>query len=166
MELRIGARVRVRSATGGYLDRRACSQVEPGHLFPVVWVCREEEWVDAEKEGRTPGSVPWPAEDVWGGMSDETEPLRDAIRRLHGCESRWLEAVAVTETFEGRTVWSGTVQVFDLEGHPEATRCYAWSHVTDEGKTRYVAVLHVPPVDSPETAVRAAIVQEFRSSTE
>jgi hypothetical protein len=56
------------------------------------------------------------------------------------------------------------VDTFDLEGHPEATRCYAWSHITHEGKTRYVAVLHVPPVDSPQAAVRAAIVQEHREA--
>ncbi len=69
----------------------------------------------------------------------------------------------VKETFQGRTVWEGIVQVFDLIGHPEATRCYAWSHETDEGKRRYVAVLHKPPVDSPEKAVQAAIIQESRS---
>ena len=98
--------------------------------------------------------------------SGSKQALRDAIRRLHGCEPTWVESAPVRETFEGDVVWEGLVDVFDLEGHPETTRCYAWSHVTNEGKTRYVAVLHVPPVDSPQAAVRAAIVQEFRTSTE
>lgn len=102
--------------------------------------------------------------DAWSQerLSDLLEHLEGAIRRLHGAKAIWVEAVSVTETYEGETVWEGVVQVFDLEGHPAASRCYAWSHVTDEGKKRYVAVLHVPPVDSPQAAVRAAVVQEFR----
>lgn len=85
-------------------------------------------------------------------------------RHLHGCDSRWVEAVPVKEVFEGRTVWKGVVQVFDLIGHPTAKRCYAWSYETDEGKTRYVAVLHQGPVDSPRKAVQAAIVSDYRGA--
>ena len=89
------------------------------------------------------------------------EALRQAIRDLHGCDSTHVESVPVTETFQGQTVWDGTVDVFDLEGHPTATRCYAWSHALDDSeKRRYVAVLHEGPVDSPQAAVRAAIVEE------
>ena len=99
-------------------------------------------------------------------LSELQEHLEEAILRLHGADATWVEAVAVTETYEGETAWEGVVQVFDLEGHPEASKCYAWSHVTDDGKTRYVAVLHVSPVDSPQAAVRASIVQEFRSDGE
>ena len=87
--------------------------------------------------------------------------LRPAIRRTHGCDSKWVAAVPVSERYGGRVVWDGEVQVFDLIGHPTATRCYAWSHQTNDGKTRYVAVLHEGPVDSPQAAVRAAIVAEF-----
>ncbi len=71
----------------------------------------------------------------------------------------------MTETFQGEAVWDGTVEVFDLEGHPTATRCYAWSHAVDGSeKRRYVAVLHEGPVDSPEAAVRAAIVQKYHDA--
>jgi hypothetical protein len=50
---------------------------------------------------------------------------------------------------------------FDLHGHPKTHRVYAWAHETDLGDKRNVTVLHIPPAVSPETAVRAAIVQEF-----
>jgi hypothetical protein len=91
------------------------------------------------------------------------QALREAIRNLHGCESTWIESVPAKETFEGQTVWEGTVQVFDLVGHPTAKRCYAWSYETGEGgKRRFIAVLHQGPVDSPQAAVRAAIVQDSR----
>lgn len=94
-------------------------------------------------------------------LSERFQDLREAIIRLHGADATWIESVPVRETFEGEVVWEGEVQVFDLEDHPEATRCYAWSHVSDQGKQRFVTVLHVPPVDSPQAAVRAAIVRDF-----
>jgi hypothetical protein len=87
--------------------------------------------------------------------------LIDVIRRLHGCEAEYVETVPVTESFRGQTVWQGDVEVFNIRGHPVAKRAYAWSHETDKGK-RYVAVLELPPVDSPEKAVRAAIVEEAK----
>lgn len=86
--------------------------------------------------------------------------LHDAIRHLHGCEATFVESVPVRETFQGATVWEGEVQVFDLTGHPTASRCYAWSHATEGAKRRYVAVLHVPPVDDPRMAVRASVVAD------
>ena len=85
------------------------------------------------------------------------------MRDLHSCDSTWVESVSVTETFQGQTVWDGTVEVFDLIDHPTASRCYAWSHGLDDSeKRRYVAVLHEGPVASPQAAVKAAIVQGHR----
>ena len=90
--------------------------------------------------------------------------LKDAIRRLHGCEAEHVETVPVKEVFQGQTVWEGEVEVFDLHSHPEASRVYAWSHETEDADRpkRHVTVLHIPPVVSPQTAVRAAIIQEYR----
>jgi hypothetical protein len=94
------------------------------------------------------------------------EELRDVIKRLHGVESRHVESVPIKESFQGKTVWEGIVEVFELIGHPKATRAYAWSHDTDNPKKprRHVTVLHIEPVISPLLAVRAAIVQEFRAN--
>ena len=90
------------------------------------------------------------------------EELQSVIRNLHGVESRHVESVSVKETFPGKTVWEGIVEVFDLHGHPKAPRVYAWSHDIDGPKKRHVTVLHVAPITSAVEAVRAAIVQEFR----
>lgn len=87
------------------------------------------------------------------------EALRDAIRHMHGLEGRWIESVPVHETFEGRTVWEGEVQVFEVE-HPKATRCYAWSYATTGAKRRFMAVLGMGPVKSAADAVRAAIAAD------
>ena len=88
----------------------------------------------------------------------------DAIRNLHGCDSRHVTSVPITETFQGETVWDGTVEVFDLIDHPTTTRAYAWAHAVDDGsdRRRFVAVLREGRVDSPRAAVQAAIVQESR----
>jgi len=75
-----------------------------------------------------------------------------------------MERLDVVEKFGEKTVWSGVVSVFALTGHPQATKCYAWSSpIEGSTKRRYYAVLHISPVDSPEKAVRAAIVQDTRT---
>jgi hypothetical protein len=100
------------------------------------------------------------------GMNEDpagTEALREAIRNLNGVDSTWVEAVPVKESFQGKTVWEGAVQVFELVGHPTAKRAFAWSFATEGTKRRFVAVLQTGPATSPETAVRAAIVAEERA---
>jgi hypothetical protein len=93
------------------------------------------------------------------------EELRGVIRRLHGVEATHVESVPVKETFQGKTVWEGVVEVFELIGHPKAPKVYAWAHDTGDPRQprRRVTVLHTPPVTSAALAVRAAIVEEFRS---
>jgi hypothetical protein len=75
------------------------------------------------------------------------QELKDVIRSLHKAEANHIESVPVRETFEGKTVWDGVVEVFELIGHPRATRVYAWAHDTDypEQPRRHVTVLHNPP---------------------
>jgi hypothetical protein len=93
------------------------------------------------------------------------EELRDVIKRLHGVESSHVESVPIKEMFQGKIVWEGIVEVFDLHGHAKAPKAYAWSYRTDNPKKpRHVTVLHLGPVISPLLAVRAAIVQEFRDA--
>jgi hypothetical protein len=64
-------------------------------------------------------------------------------------------------------VWEGVVHVFDLEGHPKATRAYAWSSpIEGSTKRRFFAVLHMGPTKSPVDAVRAAIVAEHKANAQ
>lgn len=94
------------------------------------------------------------------------ERLRLVISHLHGADSKHLESVPVHELFRGQTVWQGTVEVFSLVNHPKAKKCYAWSHADgkDDKGERMVAVLEIPPVVSPETAVKVAIAAEVKRS--
>ena len=80
---------------------------------------------------------------------------------MHGCESRFVVSKPVREMFQGQTAWEGIVSQFDLIDHPKAKTCYAWTY-RDGEKMRALAVLELPPVDSPETAVKVAIAAEAR----
>ena len=90
--------------------------------------------------------------------------LCEAVERLHACRAAYAQTAAVRETFQGNTVWEGEVQVFALEGHPTASRCYAWEEPPEAegGKAKVYAVLDVPPVRSAADAVRASIVARHR----
>ena len=93
----------------------------------------------------------------------EITELKDAIRATHGRESLHVESVPVVEQSENRIAWQGVVEVFDLTGHPKAKRAYAWSYRDgDENKT--IAVLEVPPVDLPQSAVKVAIASKAKKS--
>jgi hypothetical protein len=90
------------------------------------------------------------------------QSLHDAIKAMHGCESRYVESVPIHEVFQGQTAWQGTVEVFDLMGHSQAKRVYAWQYEDDDKQAKTVAVLENPPVDSPQTAVKVAIAAKAR----
>jgi hypothetical protein len=88
------------------------------------------------------------------------EALQDAIRKTHGCASSFVESVKVTEIFKGQTVWDEEVEVFNLNGHNIAKQCYAWGYEPHPASMQYVAVLKLPPVDSPQKAVQAFILSQ------
>ncbi len=94
-------------------------------------------------------------------MNDD---LKQVVEKMHGCQAALMEDVAVVEKFGEKTAWSGMVSVFNLTGHPQAKKCYAWSSpIEGSTKRRYYAILHIPPIDSPEKAVRASIIHDHKS---
>ena len=97
-------------------------------------------------------------------LNDRMPDLRRAVEQLHNSQAIFSETAVVDEWFQGKPVWQGIVHIFELAGHPTATRCYAWSSPMEgSDKRRLFAVLHIPPITSAQDAVRAAIVQEYRS---
>jgi hypothetical protein len=96
----------------------------------------------------------------------DTVELQKAVERMHGGTATLAQSVPVRESFDGKLVWEGVVHIFDLAGHPTATRAYAWSSpIEGSTKRRFFAVLHTARVNSPIEAVRAAIVAEHRIRT-
>jgi hypothetical protein len=90
--------------------------------------------------------------------------LQLTIEHLHQCSATWRGFAPVIEIFRGQTLWKGNVEIFDLTGHSKAKRCYGWSHPenTDGTGERFVTVLEIPPVVSPETAVKMAIYSDIK----
>src|SRR6476620_4509505 len=89
------------------------------------------------------------------------EAMHIAIRQVHRCFCKHVESALVVLRIDGETVWDGTVEIFDLIGHPKAKRAYAWTHQSG-GQNTTVAVLELPPVYSPQTAIAAALAAEGR----
>ncbi|MFN2492568.1 MAG: hypothetical protein ABR501_06755 [Pyrinomonadaceae bacterium] len=98
-------------------------------------------------------------------MTDYILRLIQAIKRLYGCKATHVETVPVVEEFQGKVIWQGEVEVFDVR-HRQAKRAYAWAHAVskDDSGKKIVAVLEVPPVTSPQTAVKAAIMSEIKNA--
>ena len=90
-------------------------------------------------------------------MSERIEQLRQVVEKSWDCKARHVASRAIMEGFEGQVVWDGIVEVFDLEGHPKAKRCYAFYFVEDNGQKVIKTILGIPPVDSEVSAVRTAI---------
>ena len=92
-------------------------------------------------------------------MSEQIENIQKAVERHAGCRADACESNPVTEGYLDQIVWEGVVEVFDLDGHPKAKRAYGWQFW--EGKNaQYTVVLGIPPIDSPNAAVRASIAAE------
>lgn len=91
--------------------------------------------------------------------------LQELIQKMYGVQSMHIDSVRVTEVLEDNTVWDGMIEVFELHGHPRAPIVYAWAlNMNKPGMPKkYFAVLHLNLVDSPEAAVRAAIVPQRRT---
>ncbi len=86
-------------------------------------------------------------------MTYETE-LQASVERMYGGTATLAQSVPVRDTFDGKTVWEGVVHVFDLAGHPTATRAYAWSSpIEGSTKRRFFALLHTQRINSPLEAV-------------
>ena len=95
---------------------------------------------------------------------DYIERLKQINFHLHKADSEWVESVPVHEMFQGKTVWKGTVEVFNLRNHPKAKRAYGWSHKVESGNVseRFATVLEIPPADSPQKAVQVSVIHEMK----
>ena len=94
-------------------------------------------------------------------MSERIDKIRHAVETTQHCKARHVGYEMVIELFRDELAWDGIVDIFDLEGHPKAKRCYAWSFMQD-GEPQYTTVLEIPPVDSAETAVKIAIAAKSK----
>jgi hypothetical protein len=89
-------------------------------------------------------------------MTERIANIQRAVEKAAECPAKHLESSAVVEYFREQTIWEGIVEIFALEGHARAKRAYGWQTGAGANAT-FTAVLEIPPVISPNTAVRASI---------
>jgi hypothetical protein len=92
-----------------------------------------------------------------GCVSHQLENIHRAVEKAAGCPAKHVETVMAVEVFRDKVMWQGSVEVFDLVGHPKAKRAYGWQEGED-----FTSVLEIPPVDCPNAAVRTAIAAKAR----
>jgi hypothetical protein len=92
------------------------------------------------------------------------EHLQKAIKKTFGLDSKHVETLEVVESFRGQILFDGDVEVFDVTGHPDAKRCYAWAKDVETGSNSTV-VLERPPIKNALDAVRAALVTAHKRAT-
>jgi len=99
---------------------------------------------------------------------NNNQDLQRAIAKLHGAFGIHIASVPVSETLNDCEAWDGMVELFMLSGHPEAKTIYAWTdHASDpDTPSRHVTVLHLPPVDSPQAAVKVVMAGTRQSRAE
>lgn len=59
-----GMVLEARTAQGDWIRMRATGWPAPGRSFPVVWVCTEGDYAEAQATGEELRGIPWPLEDV------------------------------------------------------------------------------------------------------
>ena len=99
-------------------------------------------------------------------MSERIDAIKQAVEKTEKCRATHVESVVVRDKYEGETVWEGVVETFQLHEHPRAKRAYAWRRRQGSGEKRedeFTVVIGVPPINSAQDAVRAAIVALYRS---
>jgi hypothetical protein len=94
-------------------------------------------------------------------VNERLANIQKAVEKAAGCLAAHLESVAVIEGFRDQTIWQGVVEIFALQGHARAKRAYGWQ-TGDGADAQFTAVLEIPPVDSPNAAVKVAIAAKAR----
>jgi hypothetical protein len=89
-------------------------------------------------------------------VTERIEKLKRLVEFAYECRATHVKSSPVREIFNEQVVWEGVVETFEIEHHPTATCCYAF-RIMEDGGPKWMTVLKLPPVDSPITAVRAAI---------
>src|SRR5260221_12592296 len=91
------------------------------------------------------------------------ETLLMAIENRAKCGAVFLHSQPIKLSMDGKVVWKGKVEVFQLKGHAEAKLAFGWGFQNNENKMEYVTVIGVSPLDDPMSAVKAYFATRKKS---
>lgn len=95
-------------------------------------------------------------------MNRWLETIQRDVEGYAKCVARHVESVPVREMFGDEVVWEGVVEGFELDGHSQAKKAYAWLR-PDDGEITVVLGID-PPVSSASNAVRVALAAMGRAT--
>jgi hypothetical protein len=84
----------------------------------------------------------------------------EAIETRAKCGVVYLHTQPVRIVLDGRVLFRGKVEVFDLKGHPYAKRAFGWAIKQKDKRTQYVTVIGIPPLDTPLMAAKAYLANQ------
>jgi hypothetical protein len=81
------------------------------------------------------------------------ETLKQTIHENHDCTVTHLQSVWVEETDGAETLWTGQVEIFEVQGHAKAKIAYGWWQ--EDSETGLVTILALTPTLDARKAVQA-----------
>ena len=81
------------------------------------------------------------------------EALKQTIHESHDCIVTHLQSVWVEETDRDEILWTGQVEIFEVQGHAKAKIAYGWWQ--DDSETGLVTILALTPTLDARKAVQA-----------
>ena len=84
--------------------------------------------------------------------------LKLAVERNHQCRATHVGTRLIVESLPDGSIWRGPVDVFELTGHPQTNRCYAWAEQRGLRSVCFTR-LKIPPVKSAQAAVRVVLAR-------
>ncbi len=114
-----------------------------------------------DRVGQPRGSVTFPPRKSFPPLgSQEADRRQPRLPVLRLSLASWPCCFGARVVSQSRFIYSPSPAISWLR------RAYAWSSpIEGSNKRRFYAVLHIPPIDSPLQAVRAAIVAEHQAAT-
>jgi hypothetical protein len=86
------------------------------------------------------------------------EALKQSIAENHACTAVYIQSVMVEEAHQGEILWTGQIEIFEIQGHAKAKVAYGWwQENTEEG---LVTILALTPTMDARKAVQAYLMNQ------
>jgi hypothetical protein len=84
--------------------------------------------------------------------------LQQKIWESHNCETVHIQTVSVEETADGKVLWAGEVEIFEVKGHPKAKTAYGWEARKGDQEVEWITILGLTPTIDARKAVQAYLM--------
>ena len=85
------------------------------------------------------------------------EALLTAIENRAKCQAVYQNTQPIKFSIDGKVLWKGKVEVFQLKGHPQAQQAFGWGFENAQKKMEYITVIGIAPLDTPMAAVKGYV---------